>query len=817
MTETHIRADVFLDGTLMASTAAEFYDQKVTVLEGLKVDWGRATAIDQPDPASLGLTFLQKEGGGDFLRSLTVGRTIDVTASGRIPGGDSGNVLTDGDFESLPVGSVPPSIRSNVATLTVTETAPGTLTRTNYATNPNFEKDLAGWRLEGGAILERNTIDPISGTADGFIIGGDVYSQPFPPAVEGDIYTLSLDYRTDGPVTGTPRLHLGQSGGTLVGSKQTPLPLNQPAPARFAVSIGPLGVGATGVIAAIFGAPEGVHFDNVLIEKAPAATPYFDGNSPDAPPLDYRWTGAPNASTSQEVSGGNQAAKFKATDATLESWAIFPPAPFSSDPTAWDQIPRTSHGQTWQASASVWALLPSRVYLQAVAFTSPDGTAGTYVPFGPILDAPGVADWVDLILADIPIEQSGRWIGLQVTFSRLGLAWAETADTWADQAGTWLDQAQGYVDNLAVSAPAEGTDRSVLVFRGRITDMEASYKYHLAGGSTQVNVTAKDFTADLSNVRIGDEPWPVESLESRTDKILALSGTGVVARVDPSVAETLVSYRDVDSQGAAGLISELAASVGAVAWAAVHDPPGDYYWIEDPRNRAALYWLQMGDDGQAYVAANPNAEEAIRLTAHNVLADPISWDQDVADVATRADVTWLEQGIDDEGKPTTTERHHVVIDRALETELGQRGFSLSTQLISSADAAEVATGIMASQHAHEWRLSGITWAIRYEDELTQAETVAALDLLDGTVRIGHSLSITELPPWVPVSGAVVVYIEGGTYTFEGGNWWLELTGSSGGSGASVSWDQVDPTWPWTSFQGLSWLDLIGVSAPPTTG
>jgi hypothetical protein len=353
------------------------------------------------------------------------------------------------------------------------------------------------------------------------------------------------------------------------------------------------------------------------------------------------------------------------------------------------------------------------------------------------------------------------------------------------------------------------------VFHGRITDLDARYDYQLAGGSTRIDVTAKDPTADLANVRIGDEPWPVESLGSRVDKILALSGTGMTARVDPTIAETLVTYRDVDSQGAAGLITELAASVAGVAWAAVHDSTDVYYWIEDPRNRVALYFLQMNDaTGQVEVKPNASATPTIPLTAHNVLADPIRWQQSVSDIATRADITWLEQGVDDEGQVTTTERHQVTINNELETKLGRRGFSLSTELVSQADASRVASTLLAAQHSSEWRLDGVTWAIKYEDELTQAEATAAMDLLDGTVRIGHSLSITGLPAWVPVSESVLIYIEGGNYVFEDGNWRLELTGSSSGQGTSIKWEEADPTWPWTSFQNLSWLDLIGVGAAP---
>jgi hypothetical protein len=410
-------------------------------------------------------------------------------------------------------------------------------------------------------------------------------------------------------------------------------------------------------------------------------------------------------------------------------------------------------------------------------------------------------------------------MGVLVSYTSFGPTWAAIPGTWAAQTGSWLDQNRAYLDDLAVVTPGT-TDRTVLVFRGRITDMEARWMGTLAGGTTEVAITAKDFTADLANNRVGDQPWLVEDLGGRVDRILALAAAtttpdqAVTAQIDGTISGTQVTWRDVDSQPAADLVKELASSVASVAWPAVHDPGGAYYWIEDPRNRGALYVLAMGGGGQVVIIANPQVAGAIALTSQNVLEDPIRWTQDVADVATRADITWLAQGTDDKGQPTTTETHHVIVDSALEARLGQRGFSLSTQLISDADATWVASTLLARQHSLSWRLSGVTWSIRYEDTLTVDETHAALALLDGTQRIGHPLTITDLPDWVPVGEVVGVYIEGGSYEFTDGDWVLDLTASSVGIGLSVSWSTVDPTWPWTAFQTLSWIDVSGVG-PPT--
>jgi hypothetical protein len=64
-----------------------------------------------------------------------------------------------------------------------------------------------------------------------------------------------------------------------------------------------------------------------------------------------------------------------------------------------------------------------------------------------------------------------------------------------------------------------------------------------------------------------------------------------------------------------------------------------------------------------------------------------------------------------------------------------------------------------------------------------------------------------------VNGSVNVYIEGGTYTFEDGDWWLDLVASSVGQGRSAAWVEIPAAWRWTDFQNLAWVDLIGVGAP----
>jgi hypothetical protein len=169
-------------------------------------------------------------------------------------------------------------------------------TRTNLATNPNFETDVSGWTAEAGAVLTRDTVSPIAGTASAKLTGagGDIYSIIAMNA--GDTVTFSLAYTTVGTITGTPRMTLSMPGAALA---TTALPLTQGAAQRFSVTATAVSTGSAilGVFAGA-GAGDVFHFDNVLIEKAATAGTYFDGSTAAAGGYAYAWSGTVNESTS---------------------------------------------------------------------------------------------------------------------------------------------------------------------------------------------------------------------------------------------------------------------------------------------------------------------------------------------------------------------------------------------------------------------------------------------------------------------------------------------------------------------------------------
>lgn len=482
------------------------------------------------------------------------------------------------------------------------------------------------------------------------------------------------------------------------------------------------------------------------------------------------------------------------------------PAPFSAPgtaPDAWDHLPTTSPGQTWSLNADVYAPAGARLQVRPVLYAGPYAAAGT--PAGPAQDITGTFGWAAVVLELRPTV-AGSWVGLELTATATGWTWDQVPPTLAwdqvDPTRTWDDLGTVYVDDVVVLAPAGGNTHTVLVFDGRITDLEASDD----GTGSTVQVTAQDFTADLDNVLIGGEPWPAEPLGDRAHRILNLTGLPVTIEVADELAPLVVSWLDVDAQGAHGLLGELAESADGVLWAAVHRTIGPYLVLEDPAARVALRELALSGGLIEVVPVGDPDTSTIVLSACDVLRDPVRWVQTVSDVLTRASVSWQEQTLNDEGTPDPTEHTVQVIDADAERAHGVRGVSVSTLLTAQPDAVDVAQRMLSRTSAADWRADGLV--------VDGADDATTLDLLDGTRRIGAPVLLTDLPATTPAPGDVPVYLEGGTYTFEGGAWVCELLVSSAtGQGASAAWDELDPAWTWNQWDpALTWNDLRGVRA-----
>lgn len=522
-------------------------------------------------------------------------------------------------------------------------------------------------------------------------------------------------------------------------------------------------------------------------------------------------SGGTAARTTRSAHTGTQSLGLTPRNATDGAWVIVPPAPFAAagtDPDAWDEIPATAVGQDW--SVGLWVLAPpgAIVVLCPVLFTGPH-SADAIVRTSELATAVGTGAWQQLALTFAP-ELDAAWVGVQVAARPSGPRWVDVdpALTWATfpPAVTWQDMGRVLIDDVAVLAPVGGTERFARVFDGRITDVALSWDT-----APTIEVTAADFTADLDNRDVGGEPWLVESVATRVARIMTLAGLPIEAEVDATVGGTLVTWRDVDSQAATGLLRGLAESVDGVLWAAVHETTGPYVRLEDPATRTPISALAMGTDGLVHIVSIATGRE---LDACKVLRDPIVFLQTVSDVSTRVAVGWQEQTVDDDGNPAPTERTVTIVDDERELDVGTRRVSLTTELQSETDALLVANRVLARATVEGWRVDGVTVD---DTELDGDDASLIGTLLDGTGRIGLAIRLTNLPEWSPTS-ALGLYVEGGTYAFLDGSWVLDLTLSRAtAQGASGSWSQLDPAWRWVDMApDISWLDLVGVaSAEPS--
>jgi len=485
--------------------------------------------------------------------------------------------------------------------------------------------------------------------------------------------------------------------------------------------------------------------------------------------------------------------------------------PPGTNPGAWDAIPTTANGQTWAASLAVRLPAGAVATVRGVLFTGPYAASAQRTSVAQTVVGTGA--W-QTVTGQYLVQRDFAWVGLEVTLDPTGPTWDEMppALTWnaVDPTLTWDDLGTLYIDDVSVTAPAGALGRSVLVFAGRITDLSAAWDD--STDSPVVQVTASGFTADLDNRTVGDEPWTVETVDARAHRILTLAGLPIDIDIDTSIDTLLLSYRDVDAQGATGLLQQIATSVDGVLWPAVHQTLGAYLRLEDPSLRASL--LKLHEDAGTIVIVQADPSSGIDLSACVVLRDPVTWLQSVSDVVTRVAVGWKVQGVDDTGLPMITDATVQQVDGPLEVLYGTRRVSVSTELQAAEDATEVAARILARTSPADWRAEGLT--IDDEDVLPDEAGVAMmLNLLDGTSRIGAPVVLNDLPGWSPGGTVAGVYLEGGTYRFVGGRWVLELlVSAAAGLGQSAQWDQLGPTWTWNQWEpSLTWNDLRGVAAP----
>lgn len=550
--------------------------------------------------------------------------------------------------------------------------------------------------------------------------------------------------------------------------------------------------------------------------------PGFENLTVGAVPASIRTNGTARA-VSAPTHAGTRAVRIDSTDPDGQAVEIiFPPAPFSTDPSAWDAIPRTIHGQVWTYGASVLlsqqlSTTAQAVTVKPVTFLDPRGLSGTYaVQADTLTGNPAVAGWQSLQGEFVPPD--GQWLGIAVRMYPTGPVWEEVPASvhWDTLGATpvWSDLGMLHVDDLLMLAPPGGAARSGSVFSGRVTDMTAEYD----AGGTIVGVTAQDDLAEFANRYIGATPWGAESLNSRFSRIMTEAGQAINWSVDAGVRSAPISYRDVDNQPAAGLLQELAKSVAGALWEATSITSGPFLRLEDVNARVALLLLGMGADGLVHITVSPDAAgKSIVLSACSVLLDPVRWEQDSTDASSRVALTWLDQVVDP-GPPEVirpTSREILVVDADVEAQTGQRRVGVSTQLSDAAYSDTVANAYLARLAQPGWRVSGLTIDLSAED-LTPDMLGTVMTVLDGVTRVGLGIILTDMPEWSPAGNAAdqALYLEGGRFTNTDGAWVLELvTSSAYGQGkAAVNWNQLPVDWSWDEFgPEVDWDDLHGVA------
>jgi hypothetical protein len=530
-----------------------------------------------------------------------------------------------------------------------------------------------------------------------------------------------------------------------------------PANATLLVPLGAVLTSASGVNTV---GGEQAWFDSLIVVSGPTVEPYFDGDTAGAGAIAYRWTGTRNQSTSEKVE-------------TIPDPP--PPSPDVLRAQVWvngSQLPDTGAGYgvtpTGLADVKVtWGREDSE--------TQPEAATASFTVVAP---ATGTAGTV-LVPAGATVE-----IKAGDPAAAPALIWTSTTGIWTAQTGSWEDQPTGWT----------------VVFTGRITDVATGTD----PDGYAVSCTAADITAEYGHRYIGDQPWPLEAVVTRAGRICDLAGIPEI--VWPTTwAAVPVSWRDVDSTSAFELLQELADSIGCVLRLRF-GPGGSSLWVDDPATRIPLLTLALVG-GVVVIQPVTGQPAQIDLTACVIDADPVVIRQDTETIVSITQVSWLEQTLDDKGQPAPTERTETRTDTLALAAYGTRRLGLSTQLTTQTDAGGLADRRLARSATAAWKLDQVTWDLADGGDIS-----AALALLDGRSRIAAPVSVSDLPAWSPVGGALVGWVEGGTYTYSDTGWSLAMNiAPATTAGQSVTWAAIPAGWTWAQFDpAILWRDLYGV-------
>jgi hypothetical protein len=402
---------------------------------------------------------------------------------------------------------------------------------------------------------------------------------------------------------------------------------------------------------------------------------------------------------------------------------------------------------------------------------------------------------------------------------------------------------------------AAGGGRDVLCWVGEITTVDVQ---QVSDFAIQANGSCVDVSALLSNITIGADPWPQQTAYDRFQAILTAAGLrlrdlhttpdhwswDITGQMDPTIQALQIARRDVDAQPPLDLIKALATSVGGVLWVTADDA-GPYLWIEDPTQREGLKQFVIDPTTKIITIADvafTDPDNPDLWSGADIIRDPVTWTQDPAQSITSVTVSWIQNllnadreqnSTDDLGNPTnqiladetwTTNEMTVTRDDTDSiARFGVRSLSIDTELATMVDADRLAFNWLAQSRTSDWIVSGLSidsaMLSRPTPGLTdQHRFDTIMDLLDVRTRIGYRLSIQDLPAWSPVGSRQSYYTEGGTYTWEGGRFKFDLTGSANAIGGGAIYEEFPPEPTWEDFDpSITWFDCYGVAAPEPVG
>ena len=476
---------------------------------------------------------------------------------------------------------------------------------------------------------------------------------------------------------------------------------------------------------------------------------------------------------------------------------LMPAAPPAEgmDPAAWDRLPVATRGAVFRAALTVdWIPPDSMIRIAPVYASGPWPSTWTTGQIAASASTPGPLE----VLIEPEDEHLGAWVGLAVWANPLGPMWTALTMTWKALDQSWERYGRAETSRHTLTRTGAAS-QSATPFEGRITDAILSWDDKI--GMPRLDLTCADASAEHANLRIGSDPWPAETAGERIARAIAASRIPIHTVIDRTPGALTLAPKDIDSQSLSQVLRDVASSTGAILWPAAHRTLGQYYRFEDLDQRRALYKLRQAGDGRAYLEA---ASSGATVLEASTLAQAVDITRDTTDLATTVAVTWTDTGADDTGNPTTTQHTETAKDQELIDRLGYRSVSITTTLTRAADAQALAERTLARSTPGGWTIPSALLDTRAPDLSAQT----AILLLDATTRIGHPLIITGAAPWVPGSGRIAVYLDGGTYTYRDGRWTLDLQLTRAAvPGAALTWSQLPYPLTWTLLDSLTYFDL----------